>query len=381
MTARTTALLCSVLALLLGAAAPGRAQQQPGPTNPRLLPDISAVGDLIADLSPARSLAEGGDRFSIREIELALQAAVDPFFRGDIFLGVSDEEGVAVEQAYLTAMALPGALEVRLGRYLMPLGKQNTTHRHDLHTIEYPYVLQQFLGDEGMKGTGLWLGRVFSPLGFYQEILLTAVERLGEAEEDEPEAPELANRSFRGLGYSARLRNYWDVSESSNLELSFSGATNRRPQPLADGSGINARQSLIGADLTFRWRPLREGLYRSFILQGEVMRQYNERIADPAYEGARRDYTGAYVFARYQLTRRLFLGARGDWVQTPADDGDDPLAAPLTRAGSGYLEFFPSEFSKLLAGYERVRPGSGAARDRLLLQAAFALGPHRPHPF
>jgi hypothetical protein len=44
-----------------------------------------------------------------------------------------------------------------------------------------------------------------------------------------------------------------------------------------------------------------------------------------------------------------------------------------------YFQWFPSEFSKVVAGYERV---SGSARvNRLLLQAAFSLGPHKPHPF
>src|SRR5690242_21528460 len=80
-------------------------QQQPtgqgGPTNPRLLPDISAVGDLVGDLSPKGSTQADGDRFSVREVEVAVQAAVDPFFRGDVFLGISDLEKVSIEQAYL----------------------------------------------------------------------------------------------------------------------------------------------------------------------------------------------------------------------------------------------------------------------------------------
>ena len=146
-------------------------QQQPGqggPTNPRLLPDISAVGDLVGDLSPKGSTQEGGERFSVREVEVAIQAAVDPYFRGDVFLGISDLEKISIEQAYLTATALPWGLEVRLGRYLMPIGKQNTTHRHDLHTIEYPYVIQRFFGAEGLRGTGVWVSKVFAPLGFYQ---------------------------------------------------------------------------------------------------------------------------------------------------------------------------------------------------------------------
>src|SRR5688572_23886654 len=52
------------------------------PSNPRLLPDISVVGDMLADLSPDGSTIEGSRRVDIREVELAVQAAVDPYFRG-----------------------------------------------------------------------------------------------------------------------------------------------------------------------------------------------------------------------------------------------------------------------------------------------------------
>src|SRR5215218_1596994 len=230
------------------------AAQQPGqgrPTNARLLPDISAVGDLVGDLSPKGSTQEGGERFAIREVEVAIQAAVDPYFRGDIFLGISDLEGVAIEQAYLTATALPWGLEVRLGRYLMPVGKQNTTHRHDLHTIEYPYALQRFFGAEGLKGTGIYASRIFAPFGFYQEVILTAVDRFGEAEEGVAPTLEPINKKLGGLGYSGRLRNYWDLNEASNLELSFSGVTGQREQPLSSFDAAvpfstPARQSVVG---------------------------------------------------------------------------------------------------------------------------------------
>jgi hypothetical protein len=361
---------------------------QGGPTNPRLLPDISAVGDLIGDLSPKGSTQEGGERFSVREVEVAIQAAVDPYFRGDIFLGISDLEKISIEQAYLTATALPWGLEVRLGRYLMPVGKQNITHRHDLHTIEYPYVIQRFLGDEGLKGTGIYASRIFAPFGFYQELILTAVDRFGEAPEG-LRAIEPVNKQLNGLGYSARLRNYWDLNRASNVELSFSGVTGKREQPVLGGDpglATRARQSVIGADVTYRWRPLQQGLYRSFIAQAEVMQQRNQRDAaielpdgvSPIgllYGGPNRDFAGGYIFARYQLTRRGYVAARFDTFQ------DEGAAGKSTTAGSAYLEFFPSEFSKLMAGYERFSPAQGSATNRVLLQATFALGPHKPHPF
>lgn len=360
--------------------APAPAAQAPGrggPTNPRMLPDISAVGDMVGDLSRRGSTQPGGQRFAIREVEVAIQAPVDPYFRGDVFLGISDEEGVSIEQAFLTATALPWGLEGRIGRFLMPFGKQNTTHRHDLHTIEYPYVIQKFLSQDGLKGTGLYVSKVFSPFGFYQELQLTAVDRFGEANADLTTADPI-NRQIGNLGYSARLRNYFDLTNQTNLELSASAITGKRAQPttgLAVGNAVAARQSVVGVDLTYRWRPLQQGLYRSFIFQAEAMKQLNEKLTIPNYGGPTRDYSGAYAFARYQLSRRTFIGARYDWVQDPEAAGDK------FSAGSGVIEFFPSEFSKLVVGYERVTPPGESAYGRILLQATFAVGPHKPHPF
>jgi hypothetical protein len=373
-----------------------------GPTNPRLLPDISAVGDIIGDLSPDGStLEDPNKRADIREVEVALQAAVDPYFRGDVFLGFSDEEGVHIEQAFLTTTALPQQVELRMGRYLLPVGKINLTHRHDLHTVDYPWMVQRFLGAEGLKGTGLWGLRVFAPFGFYQELNVAVSERFGEREEGLQTA-EPVNRRLSGLAYTARLRNYWDLSEAANLELSGTAMTGVREQPITPQApdaedvvvnAVGARQSLLGADLTYRWRPLQQGLYKSFILQAEVMRQLNERSpgataplpsgATPIeYLGPSRDVTGAYAFARWQTSRRSYVGGRYDYVQSY-----DGRVDPDLQAASLYLEFFPSEFSKLMAGYERVFQGgrsSGFGNDalhRLLLQATFALGPHKPHPF
>lgn len=365
-----------------------RAQPGQGPVNPRLLPDISVVGDLVGDLSNDGSTQEGGERLGVREIEVALQAAVDPYFRGDVFFGFSDLEGVHIEQAYITAASLPWGLEVRLGRFLMPVGKQNTTHRHDLHTVEHSHVVQRFLGPEGFKGTGIYAARIFAPFGFYQEVILTAVDRFGEATEG-LSTLEPVNERLSGLGYSARLRNYWDLNEASNIELSFTGVTGKREQPIlgdVESLGTPARQSVFGTDFTYRWRPLQQGLYRSFILQAEVMQQVNEkdpRLVLPddvsptqfSYGGPDRNYSGAYVFARYQVARRGYLGARFDTFQ------DEAASGRTSTAFSGYFQFFPSDFSKLMAAYERYSPAEGSATNRILLQATFALGPHKPHPF
>ncbi len=355
-----------------------------GPTNPRMLPDFSAVGDLVGDFTGERSTQGDGSRLGVREVELAVQSVVDPYFRGEIFLGFSDTEKVSIEQAFVTTTALPYGLQAQVGRFLMPFGKEYTTHRHDLHTVEYPFVIQRFLSDDGLKGTGATLSKIVSPFGFYQELIVSVINRFGERP-DSLTAATAANKSLEGMGLAARWRNYVDFDESANLELSASAITGLREQPLSSASAgvnaVNVRQSVVGLDLTYRWKPLQQGLYSSFILQGEVMRQVNgvpEASAVPVgvtYLGPSRDFTGGYLFARWQLSQRLYLGGRYDHLE-------DPLAAGATlRAASLVLEWFPSEFSKLEAQWERTaQPGMGTL-NRLLLQATFAIGPHKPHPF
>ena len=235
------------------------------------------------------------------------------------------------------------------------------------------------------------MNKVFAPFGFYQEVQLTAVDRLHEASEDLVPF-EAVNKSLGGFGYSARLRNYVDINEATNFELSGSAITGKVERALLTVtgdplviSGVNAtiaRQTMLGVDLTLRWRPLQQGLYQSFILQGEFMRQINEEhptvlLTDvpPTAVLPGHDYNGGYVFVRWQIGQRLFIGGRFDDVQDPLEDGRTLLA------GSGYLEWFPSEFSKLVAGYERWHPTIFAATNRILFQASFALGPHKPHPF
>lgn len=363
----------------LGALEPAPAVPQGAP-NPRLLPDVSLVGDLIADLSPDGTTQEDGTRLSVREIELALQANVDPSFRGDVFIGFSDAEGVAIEQAYMTATSLPWNLELRLGRYLAPIGKQNLIHRHDLHTVDHSLVVQRLLGEEGLKSTGLYLARIFAPFGFYQEVILTAAERLGEAPEDLV-TEEPTSRGLDGLAYSARLRNYWDLSNAANLEISGTVLTGLRERaltaPVGDVNAQALRQTTFGADVTFRWRPPRQGLYRSFILQAEYLAQRNAGFAAAAQPRPvdLDDLSGFYVFGRYQISRRGYLGARYDAVDDPEFDGN------RTTAVSGYWQFYPSEFSKIVGKFERVSPTGQPAFNRLVLQATFALGPHKPHPF
>jgi hypothetical protein len=371
-------------------------QQTPGQVGGQSLnPDISAIGELLLDFSPGHAKTTSNDeRAEVREVELGFQAVVDPFFRADFFIGLHPEE-TEVEEAFLTALQIPGGFQARLGRFHLPIGKVNLIHRPEQITVDYPWMIRQFFGDEGLASNGVGLSRIFSPLGFFQELLVYGVGNLGSQEHGEEHATEEpvgeiipADDDARNqIALVAQLRNYIDLSAVTNIEFGFSAATGRLRELEPTGCGplhqdpclpdepipqqeVFEHQNYLGAHVTVRWRPALRGLYRSFIWN-------NEMLFNDGHEG---DRIGAFSQAQWQLTRRTYLGGRFDAVeQLDVDDID----GGWMFAGSGYFTVFPSEFSRFKATVERTfGDGDPFGGDwRGVLQVTFAIGPHRPHAF
>ena len=355
----------------------------PGPQigSQTLNPDISVIGDFLSDFSPERSTIEEGDRHQMREIELGLQAAVDPYFRGDFFVALKEGE-IELEEGFLTTLGLPHGFQAKLGRFHLPFGKVNLTHRPELRTIEYPRVIQEFFGDDGLASAGLWASKIFSPLGFYQELIGGVGNDLGEGVrggrgeepegeageelegEDEEENDEGGDDLLDDLGdrlFLGHFKNSVDLTEAANLEVGLSAATGRdRP-----GEAGAERLTFYGINAIYRWRPAAAGLYKSVVLQAEAAWRDSEEETD----------FGAFVFGQYQIGRRWYVAGRYDYVRHPAEPDEKENGI------SAYLTLFPSEFSLFRLGYEHRLLELADDVDRLILQAVVVLGTHRPHPF
>ena len=356
----------------LGAADTATAGQAAAPATTSmqasLLPDISVIADLLTDLSPDSSTIAEGDRFQLREIELAFQGSVDPYFRYDAFFGVHPEE-FEIEEGYATTLALPADLQVKAGKFHLPFGKVNLTHRPELHTIDYPLYIQSYFGEEGLSSTGIWASWIGAPLGFFQELSLAATngveEHADEEGEEEPEEETAEGKDlFDDLAdwlWVAHFKNSIDLTSASNLEVGASWTSSATDDP------ERVRTTLWGLDAIWRWKPLAMAKYRSAILQAEAVWRDEPGPAEERF--------GAFVFGHYQLTRRVYVGGRYDVVE-PAE-----VDAGTVHAGQAVLRYFPTEFSQLRLAYERQAPEDEDAIDRILFQLTFALGPHRPHAF
>ncbi|MCI0432262.1 MAG: hypothetical protein L0271_01240 [Gemmatimonadetes bacterium] len=403
------ALRVALLGTVLGGTSPALAQR---PGTQGLNPDISAIGDLFFDLSPERPrFTESGERFALAEVELGIQAFVDPFFRADFFLGLHEGQ-IEVEEGYVTALSLPGALQARLGRFALPFGKINLTHRPELLTVEYPHVIQQYFTEEGFRAAGVGLSRIFAPFGVFQELQFYVLSGLGEAdahgaaegaahgleEEAIPEDVELIDAERSGIeqfAFMANLRTYHDLSTASNIEVGLSAASGHverlrtgdcpdaGPCPAVLLAGFRS-QRFWGANIIYRWRPPEQAIYRSFQWSAEVV----------GHDGPEATNIGLFTQAQVQLSRRTYLGARFDAVQAAGDQeihvegvGPDRVievepheGGEWFRAASGYFTFFPSEFSRFRLGLERSF-GTGEREWRAVFQTTFSIGPHRPHAF
>jgi hypothetical protein len=321
-----------------------------------LNPDIAVIGDFLG------AVGNGANRstpaLEMHESEVAFQAILDPYARADFFISFG-EQGVNLEEGYITFTALPGNLQLRVGKMRAAFGKVNTLHNHVLPWTDRPLVTQNLVGGEdGIDDAGLSLSRIIpAPKG----IFLEGTAQLFRGDSDN------LFRSFRRSDVSTveHLRAYRDISESTNLDL---GASYARGHSVIGPDVVN---QLYGVDATVRWKPLRRAIYHSFVGRSEFIWS---RIGQPS---AVQTLFGYYVSGDYQFARRWFAGGRFDRSERLG-----ALRAPLQdTGGSAVLTYWPSEFSQIRAQLRRTRYGEHLTANELLFQFQFSIGAHGAHPF
>src|SRR5436190_2774151 len=323
-----------------------------------LNPDISMIGDFIATTGQNHVLS--APVMEMHESELGVQAIIDPYARGDFFLSFG-EEGVNLEEGFITFTALPGGIVAKAGKMRSAFGKVNTLHNHVLPWIDRPVVSGNLVGGEdGIDDAGFSLERILpAPKG----IFLDATGQVFRG--DSADVFQAQQRS--DVSTVEHLRAYRDITESTNLDIGVSYARGHNNGSLtAPGDFIT---QLYGVDATVRWKPLRRSIYHSFVGRSEFI--WSQRQEFPREQRA----FGMYASGDYQFGRRWFAGGRFDWSDRSQFDNltDKGAAATLT--------YWPSEFSQLRGEYRFTRYADNRDSNELLMQLIFSLGAHGAHPF
>jgi hypothetical protein len=330
-------------------------------------PDMAVIGDFLG--ATGRNMVDPQPALEMHESEASFQAIVDPYARADFFMSFG-EEGVELEEGFLTLTALRGGFLAKVGKMRANFGKVNTLHNHVLPWTDRPLVTRNLVGGEdGIDDAGISVSRLI-PAG------TLFLEATGEVYRGD--SSDVFRSSKRGdLAYVAHLRGYHDISESTNIDLGGSYSHGHNAAGVVRGVDLGRfTTDLFGVDATLRWRPLTRAIYHQFIGRSEVVWSNREQFGPfrPLNTVHERSL-GYYVSADYQFARRWWAGGRYDRSER-ADD-----SSILDRGASAVLTYWPSEFSQMRGQYRRTDYGDGPAANELLFQFQFSIGAHGAHPF
>ena len=308
-------------------------------------PEISATGDVQFS---AQTDIEGLD-LQLAEVEVALQATLDPYSYTKIFLTWGEDE-IGVEEAYIYWTGLPGKLRADVGKYRMAVGDLNRWHRHALPETNYPLVYQAYLGPDGLSGVGASLYTIV-PVSIAKgttELFLQGAAIESEALNDLSNQPAL-------LG---RLQNFWQLSRSTYMQIGFTGIA-------AQNGDSNLTSNLLGVDFRFTIRPPEAGTRKdlTFRTEGYRLQRLSDAPTTTRY--------GMYSDLTWRLSQRWVVGGRYDYVEAPFGPEDN-----LWRV-TGVVTWWQSEFVYLRLQAFRNDLESTGPIDNLTLQVVWALGPHK----
>lgn len=323
-------------------------------------PDVAVVGNFLG--AAGNNKIRPSPALELPESEVSLQAIVDPYARADFFLSFG-EEGVAVEEGFLTFPTLPGGILMKVGRVRAAFGKVNTLHTHVIPWTDRPLVTQNLAGgEEGIADAGISVARLVSNPWVF-------LEATGQVFRGD--SGELFRSSRRSdLSYVGHLRGYQDITENSNVDLGLSYARGHNTAGFVGGEDIGRFiTNLFGVDATFRWRPLQRSIYHSFIGRFEWVLSRQDQL------GGRQSAKGFYLSGDYQMGRRWFTGLRFDRSDRAEDASVHDSGTSLT------LTYWPSEFSQLRGQVRRTNYAEGLSTNEFLFQFQFAIGAHGAHLF
>jgi len=337
-------------------------------------PDIAVIGDF---LGAAGSNAVQPDPFGpgthpnalqLHESEAAFQAVVDPYARADFFISFG-EQGVNVEEGFITLTSLPGGLLTKVGKMRAAFGKVNSLHNHVLPWADRPLVISNLVGGEdGINDAGISVARLIPNPWMFLEA--TGQVFRGDSGAD-PNGNPLYQTTRRGeLSYVSHLRGYQDFTDNANIDLGFSYS--RGHNGLNNGNVVDPASlvtQLYGIDATYRWKPLQRSIYHSFVGRTEWIWSRRDQ-PDGLQSGS-----GMYISGDYQVGRRWFTGVRYDRSNRPDD------ASAIDTGGSFIVTYWPSEFSQVRTQFRRTNYALGPSANELLFQFQFSIGAHGAHVF
>jgi hypothetical protein len=336
--------------------------------------------------------------FNARNLELAFDGAVDPYFEGFaniVFLLNNDNETeVEAEEAFLQTTSLPFNLQLKAGQFFAAFGRLNPTHPHTWDFADAPLIEGRLLGPDGLRGVGSQLSWTL-PVPWYSQLIFavqngrggTAYSFRNPGDNGLFFERETTDRDARGLYdflWMPRWENSVDLSPTQVVLAGVSGAFG------SNDTGSNTRTQIYGADFLYKWKSATaEGGFPFVKWQTEAMyRRYEAgRGMDDSFPVAETFHDwGMYSQVLWGFKKGWVAGVRGDYLHMQDSHYTDDYTRQSRERISANLTWYPTEFSKIRLQYNHdfleedfFFPGQNV--DSVFLQFEFILGAHGAHKF
>jgi hypothetical protein len=327
--------------------------------------------------------------FSLREVELALSGAVDPYFDVWATFGIGDG-AIEAEEVYVqTRRFLPG-VQVRFGQFLSGIGHLNRQHAHQWdfadQALPYTALFGGRVGDVGVQVTWLPDMPVYTQLGF--EALQGDNPAISHQLHDE--YPELLEETPGPRLFTGFVKVAPDLGFSKTLQGGFSIGRSRSHQELEETDVLpqvsDGTSWFIGTDWIWRYdspRPYGEG---DLAIQGEyILRAKSLSRVGAAGRSQSTSQDGLYAQIVYGAGPRWTIGGRVEAIglrnRLKTEMGSAELGASSRYSANS--TFNPTEFSRLRIQYSYgVAAGGGSSRThQFQVQVQMSLGVHGAHAF
>ena len=330
-------------------------------------PEISVVGDMYGmyianDKGFTEDLRSGA---FFRVLGLHFQSNLDPFSFTKAAIEFTPS-GVEFGEAYMTWSKIIPAVSLTAGKFRQQFGVLNRWHVHSLDQFDFPLALTTILGEEGLNQIGLSFDWTMPSLIADANTLIFQITN-GQNE-----------HLFSGDMFSLpagllHLKNYWDLSKDTYLELGLTGmfGTNNLKGYDEEGNLIledSRLTSLGGMDLTLFWEPLNQARYHSFIWRSELYYANKELMND------RIKAFGGYSYVEYKLDLQWQIGTRFDYTQSFETNNSSKYNWQIVP----YVTWWQSNWLKIRLQYNYLNGTEiPTAQNTIRLQIVFAAGPHK----
>lgn len=381
------------------------AEDPPPPPPPRTVfpnatnPQIGVFVDALVDAGDAKEkLGTPSDRFSLRETEVDFRLAISPFADGVLVTTFADAGGggafdSGIEEGYAnislgSLLDVDTAATLKLGRFRAGFGAENRLHTHDQMQADRPFVLTRLFGDEGLVGDGLEatlpLWHSGEARGEGNAVTAHVAVVNGDVLTGES-SPLSAAADTAGLTLSsdaplllARVSDYMELDELSDLEFGASYLTDLRDGAVQTSAGTTVQPRVVGVDLTWRQRDDETG-QGSWLVAAEAMHsQYDYGAASaPGFPVGQQTTSGWTLSAQRQSALNTYVGLRVGKADNAAGNG-------FVKDVTPYVTWYADEFFRLRLQAERLwidGPGGNDTVNRALFEATWNFGAHMPHPY